>query len=184
MRSALLVLSILTSIYVAAQLPPPHGGSQHINTTRYKLSERRAAYPFKKATAIKLASFGPVKPKNSEDWERFELPMENDTICLSKLNQLLQLNQSQIDTLTDILYNTCYRNTINTVNAMACYFPRNAILFMDQDNHMMEYVEICFECHGNRESKEGILKEKFCDNTYRLLKKYFDRLGLNTSVRN
>lgn len=184
MRTAFLILSLLVWLCTIAQYPPPPSNElRYTNHTKYKLSERRALYPFKEATAIKLVSFGPVDPKDARDWELFELPMENDTVCFNRLNQQLLLNQPQIDTLTDILYNICHRNSINTISRMACYFPRNAILFIDSKGQAREYIEICFECHGKRESKEGLLKEEFCDNTYKVLQQYFTRLGLYTLVK-
>jgi hypothetical protein len=184
MRTAFLILSLLVWLCTTAQhLPPPSNELQYTNHTQYKLSERRALYPFKEAAAIMLVSFGPVDLKSHEDRDMFKLPMENDTVCFSRLNQQLILSQPQVDTLTDILYNTCYRVNINSVTRMACYIPRNAILFIDSGGRMMEYVEICLECRGKEESKEGLLKEEFCDNTYKLLQKYFIRLGLYTSIK-
>jgi len=107
--------------------------------------------------------------------------MLNDTICFSKLDEIKALTLSQIDTLTDIMFNECSRWNFSVGDEKGCYFPRNAILFFDTRGKVFEYIEICFECLGIKLSSANIMQPDLCNEMYARLQVYFKRLNIKTS---
>ena len=166
------------------RLPPPpvFQKSVRTNNVKYTLQKRISFYPFNKSAQIKLVSFGLQLDSNQRKEEQnYKLPKLNDTICFSKLDQIISLSLSQADTLTDILYNECFRSNLTEYNEAGCYYPRNAILFLDNDGHVFEYLEICFECSKVELSSSKIVKPDLCNNMYTGLEKFFKRIGVKTS---
>src|ERR1035437_7359729 len=123
------------------RLPPPKAPTKkssaiearnhkciHIN--KYSTGQRLLFYPFSKAVQVKLVSFdlkpdslGMIRLLNGGD----SLPMKHGMVDYSKLVEIKVLTKSQIDSLTDILYNTFYKGPFSTISEPCCYNPRNAI---------------------------------------------------------
>ena len=166
--------------------------SQKIDYIKYSLSERSNFYPFNITSKVVIVSFDKqVKKIDSSDWRfgksaykgyagdvKYGLPFLNDTIRLSKLIQSKILSNNQVDSLTDILYNTCYRWTIIETSKAMCYLPHNAILFFDKNDRVIDYIEICFDCHQFKYSNKKIERFEQCDFAVLELKKYFRDMGL------
>lgn len=138
------------------------------------VKQRSKIYPFNKAVTIQIVSFNSGLES---------VPIENDTINRVKTEEIITLNQEQINSLTDILYNYNYKKTDgisvhNEVNN-GCYRPRHAILFLDDKNKVKEFIEICFECSGyeSRLNKDEI--GEFCEGKYDLLHTFFENTGIN-----
>jgi hypothetical protein len=128
MRTAILIILLFTTQFVFSQ---PSGVPEKINTTKFTTLQRQTFYPFNKAAQLKIVSFS--QSENDDDKRKaakWGIPIVNNTICFSRLDQIIELTPAQTDTLTDILYNTCSRWTIIETSTMGCYFPRNAILFL------------------------------------------------------
>lgn len=106
------------------------------------------------------------------------LPRKNDTICYSLLDEIKTLSKSDIDSLTDILYNIGFKGPVHIMSLTTCFTPRNAILFIDSSGKTFDYVEICFQCSRHETSSEKIELGEFCDQKYALLKKFFISLGI------
>lgn len=168
-----------------------------IKVTKFSLKNRLNFYPFNQSNQIKIVSFNrQEKALDSTNWRyRFRdkyykdykdvfygLPVENDTICFSKLDGIVCLNSSQISILSDILYNACYGWTVVDWSPASCYLPHNAIIFFDRDDKPFELIEICFGCRRLRYSSKKIEKFEECDFTYDNLKTYFKQLGLKTAL--
>lgn len=64
------------------------------------------------------------------------------------LKNRISLNEEQIKTLEDKLSN-CETESW----AAACYDPRHAILFYDQNDKIFGYIEICFGCNSSKSSE-------------------------------
>ncbi len=131
------------------------------------VEERRATFPFSEAKKVVLVAFpspnavfededDDMSKKDSIDivgWglnvlKTYKLPQREDKyIAIEKI----ELNQNQIDSLSHILINYKLKNDklpeTYTVYASGCYVPRNAILFLDSNETVISYFEICFECH-------------------------------------
>jgi hypothetical protein len=131
------------------------------------VAERRATFPFSEAKKVVFVAFpspnavfedeeDDMLKKDSIDivgWglnvvKTFKLP-ERETKYIAI--EMIELNQNQIDSLSHILINYKLKNDklpeTYTVYASGCYEPRNAILFLDTNNTVISYFEICFECH-------------------------------------
>jgi hypothetical protein len=166
------------------RLPPPpvFQKSVRTNNAKYTLQKRISFYPFNKSAQIKIVSFGLQLDSNQRQEEKnYKLPILNDTICFSKLDQIISLNLSQADTLTDILFNECSRWNLTEYSEAGCYYPRNAILFFDKAGHVFEYMEICFECSKVELSSAKFVKPDLCNYMYKDLEKIFNRVGIKTS---
>lgn len=150
--------------------------------TKFSLSKRLSFFPFNKATQIQLVSFG-LKTNGSErkDQQNHGLPITGDTINFRQLDQRKSLTMTEIDSLSDLLYNTCTRWKNFERSKMGCFNPRNAILFFDTAGKVFEYIEICFECHDFKVSSKKVKTFEECDPFYEEAKAYFNRLGLETS---
>lgn len=148
-------------------------------------AERSKKYPFSKASTIQLVSF----KNNSTDelnYDRDSLPRMNDTVCYSKLFEIITLRSSQIDILTDLLYNYGRKSTYTppkgvflTGSIPTCYNPRNAILFIDQNNQVYDFIEICFECDNWETSSTIIDLGESCTDKLKLLKQFFLEVGVH-----
>ena len=153
------------------------------------LTERLKLYPFNKATQIQLVSF-----KSSDDTVVGEdykdsLPRINDTVCYSKLFEVKTLISSQVDTLTDLIYNYGFKfkykpkEKVYFIGSMLqCYNPRNAILFLDKENQVFEFIEICFECERTRTSSDNVSLGIECNQKLQLIKEFFKAVGIDYGI--
>jgi len=141
-------------------------------------------YPFNISTQIQFVSFmGSSRTVDNEVvYTNDSLPRINDTVCYSKLHEIKTLTFSQVDRLTDILYNYGYRGTIYTMSTAMCYNPRNAILFIDSSGKAFEFIEICFECDKTRESSDKISLGDLCDQKMSMLKDLFKKTGIEYGI--
>ncbi len=87
-----------------------------------------------------------------------------------------------MDILSDILYNTCFRSAVVPLNTNACYLPHNAILFFDKNDHVLDFIEICFDCRKISISNK-IVPFKIGDFSIDNLQQYFKQLGLKISLK-
>lgn len=130
------------------------------------VEERRATFPFSEAKKVVLVAFpSPFTVFEDEeddmlkkdsvdivDWglnvvKTFKLP-ERETKYIAI--EMIELDQNQIDSLSHILINYKLKNDKLPDNyevyGVGCYQPRNAILFLDSNEIVISYIEICFEC--------------------------------------
>jgi hypothetical protein len=196
----LTLLLLLIPCFVYAQkkkslppLGPPTPAQERImeihdqcyNSHKYTADQRRAFFPFNNAVTIKLVSFS--------DTVRIYTPIavDNFAVDYSKVIENKVLSSSGIDSLTDILYNVgftpyskiphkkgeIYELEIADPGA-ACYEPRNAILFINAEGKVTQYIEICFMCQRYYLSSSKIKYTVYCDRKYDLLKSYFLAQGI------
>jgi hypothetical protein len=150
-----------------------------VHLSKLGAKERMSLYPFNKAVLIQLVSFDNPDEENIKAC----LPEVNGKIDYSKLKEIKALNQHQIDTLTDILYNYGYEEPFKTDYLTQCYRPRNAILFLDSSNDVFAYMELCFECKGTRLSSAKFQAGIFCLQKYDLLALFFSEVGISYGIR-
>lgn len=155
-----------------------------VKKTYKPFTERLTIYPFNLATQIQLVSFkAGVDTSQFQDMKDLDsLPRLNDTVCYSQLTELKSITFSQVDKLTDILYNYGYGGTIHIGSISLCYFPRNAILFLDKNGKVFEYIEICFECNKTKESSNKISLGQMCDEKMAMLKDFFKTVGIEYGI--
>jgi hypothetical protein len=134
-------------------------------------AERKSIFPFNKAFRIFVISF---------DSKLGKAAIANDTICYSKTKEIQVLSSAEVNKLTDILYNYNYSKKTNlfTETEVGCYYPRHSIIFLDNLDKVISYIEICLEC---RQIKTSLPKEnigQFCEGKYELIKEFFDSIGI------
>jgi hypothetical protein len=145
-----------------------------LRTKEFKADNRLAHSPFNSSPEILLVSFNTIGDTES----LHTLPVEKNKIDFSKITEKKLLSTEEIDSLTDIFYNYGYRGEIYDLYGSACYNPRNAILFFDSNHELLEYIEICFECSGNKVSSDRIEWGDDCTGKYDLLKAFFLNQGI------
>ena len=84
--------------------------------------------------------------------------------------------------MTNIIFNIGYRGKISFLEATGCYNPRNAVLFFDSKNNLLEFIELCFECQGHRLSSDKIELGDLCNQKYTLLKEFFSKAGIQVGT--
>jgi hypothetical protein len=136
-------------------------------------------FPFNKAAKIKLVSFDQPDSVIMGG----ELPMKSGDVDYSRLKEIKTIDKSQIDTLTDILFNEGYGGPFYSFSESMCYNPRNAILFIDSKGKTFGFIEICFECSGYRLSSKKIKAGDFCNQKYDYLRNFFAANGIVFGVK-
>lgn len=194
MRKTFIILAcILFSCLTFGQMPPgrePTKKEQALmdksqDCARLKtisLSKRLKLYPFNKATQIQLVSFKSSYDNNIGEFYKDSLPRMNDTICYSKIFEIKTLIPSQVDTLSDLIYNYGFKfkyipkkNVYFLGTSLQCYNPKNAILFLDKDNKVFEFIEICFQCKKTRTSSDNVSLGTDCNQKLGLIKGFFKK---------
>jgi hypothetical protein len=142
---------------------------------KYTLEDRLKNYPFGTATEIRLVSFS-HRPDTTI--VEYSLPETNGTVDLSRMTESVTMDKATIDSLTHILFNVGFRGKTLTTEVYMCYSPRNAILFIDSEGKVFEFIELCFECHNNRLSSPIVKTGEFCSDKYNIIKDFFMRQGI------
>jgi len=172
-KNLLIVPVLFLSLFANAQ---KKGGKtpriySHGRTSNKSFTSRLKIYPFNRAAQIKIVSF----PNTNDE----HIPLEKDTVNYSRLSEIATLTFSQIDTLTDILYNFEYPSSgSNQRIASMCYNPRNGILFIDNNGKTFEYIEVCFECNRTESSSPKIELYRMWELTFDKLKSFFLKVGI------
>ena len=168
------------------------------NLHRYTASQRRAFFPFGQAKNIRLISYkspGPYLDTVLDGRDYVPIPAE-DTIMQNfiptginnfKVNyrrvvELKDLSIAGIDSLTDILYNVGNTPVKNLPNfgtmGYNCYVPRNAILFMDAEGKVTQYIEYCFGCERYFYSSSKTKSIDYCEQKLDMLAVFFLSQGV------
>jgi hypothetical protein len=116
--------------------------------------------------------------------QKVKSPFESKNVNYSTFTELKTLNKTQVNKLTDVLFNFGYRRTPDMISSLGsnCFNPRNAILFIDARGHTFAYIIICFECEQYELSSYKIKMGQLCDNKIRILKDYFASIGIKYGV--
>ncbi len=115
----ILIVTLFSSIVSFGQVDKEYDCIKKGNLT---LQQRLEFYPFSIAKNIMLVSFS----EGSDG-----LPFKNNKVIVSKMSETQILDSGQIDSLTYLLYNIGVKGNVFKFVPAACYFPRNAILFLD-----------------------------------------------------
>lgn len=169
-----------------------------VNTNKYSLTQRLSKYPFNKAVKIYAVSY-PLAVYPSGEWKKVAngktdfvkdsipkkrgLIIEQDTLDHSTLIEFKELDQNQIAGLTNLIYNINWRKpsaSLHLVDHGACYAPRNAIIFVNKNNKVIDYIEICFHCMGSHSKNDDRLSiGTLCTQKYDLMKQWFIDAGIS-----
>jgi hypothetical protein len=151
------------------KLPDPKGNLNCFYKPKYSEVQRNQFYPFNIADTIKLISFR---------YHRHNYPIKGDTLLIDSLIEVKVLSKTEINKLTDILYNNFYKKQPNYGSITQCFFPRNAILFYDKTGHLKEYILICFKCSNHKESSDKIYFGSDCSQKMENLHQFFISSGI------
>lgn len=176
------------------------------------VEERRNTFPFNKAKKVYLVAFPskftPVQITETGDYLKY------DSLSYSKLGfkiintvklpnnyqseyliiEKRELNQLQLDTLSNLLLNYKINKKKLPKNLLligiGCYYPRNAVLFVDENEKIISYIEICFECmqfyQGPDETIENfniLANLEECFGRVELLKDFFRDCKIEYGVK-
>jgi hypothetical protein len=97
-------------------------------------------------------------------------------------NETATLSSEQINKLSDIIFNFTYKKIPYAMEDIKCYIPRNAILFLDADNRIIAYLELCFSCKHFRSSDKKISIGEYCSTKYEMLKSVFESSGIKYGI--
>lgn len=118
-----------------------------------------------------------------KEWQLTNEQGENVEYCAI---ESIQLNQEQIDTLSNILFNykVVGKGTL-FVSIYGCYFPRNSIIFLDKTGKPICFIEICFECKriiGSNSALDKVASVSLCDEKLNKLDNLFGSVGIHYGI--
>jgi hypothetical protein len=164
-------------------------------TNKYTIAQRLKKYPFVRAWKILAVSYDGTSEPNllvlangdtinaatNEKVINFRphgLFFKNDTLDYKYLFETKQLTKSQINRLTNILFNTDVKIHNDYADpGYKCFEPRNALIFLDENGKVFDYIEICFTCEGTRSKSDRVYLGP-CNQKYDMVKKFFIDLGI------
>jgi len=163
----------------------------------YSITQRLSFFPFNKYKKIILISFeSPEPPRDRLLLNDGTKTVFEDTIpdisTLAKRYKFYQsvtkesktLSSFDINKLTNILFNYGYKShkSYNGIRGTPieyrCYEPRNAILFIDKKDQLVEYIDLCFECFQYKTSSAQIKMGEICNQKFNLLQNFFITNGI------
>ena len=159
------------------------------------ISKRLEKYPFNNSSKIKLISYnlnlrdtviitqvGDPDPIIKKSTSMIEILSSQS---IKSADQNITLSLQDIITLSDILYNECNKYYIGEYSTKGCYYPRNAILFYDNNDEIFAYFEICFECQKITTKPKPLDEfEEYCNRGYKPLEDFFNKKGIKTKYKN
>lgn len=160
------------------------------------------SYPFNKTIKVKIVSYNtdfvsefptPLPPVGKDGdssmikkiiaEQTFPIKLENilENDNLEGIKQTKTLNLEETFELSQLLYNTCGKFLNDRREASKCFFPRNAILFCDENDRVFEILEICFDCYRMQFNSEKSLEiNGMCYDFYVKLENFYTSKGLKT----
>lgn len=136
---------------------------------KFSAEKRKKNYPFNIADTVKIVSFR---------YHFNNYPIDSNTFITDSLIDIRTLNESEVDVMTDIIYNNFYKRKPNYLEVAGCFWPRHAILFIDDKGKLLESVLICFSCDRYRLSSKNIDFGDRCLQKMNKLKSFFKLKGI------
>ena len=105
------------------------------------------------------------------------------------VKEFVELNQAQINDLSNLAFNFIIKKRPeNMLMYQAnCYTPRNAILFLDNEEKVIAHTEICFECRQyysdwDEKTFDSLVGVEACDDVFKILKHFFKNTGIKYGI--
>lgn len=142
-----------------------------VQVSKLTFKQRLSNYPFDKSNKILLLSF----PS-----EILNFPLQKGFIDWKKVKDSITLNNNQIDSLTNIVFNFGCRADKVTKNVSTAVGVNIAVVFIGSTNKPIDYIEVCFECMeidlflANRKTPIGTP----CNQRFDILKAFAKTCGL------
>jgi hypothetical protein len=139
---------------------------------RFSVLKAGKRYPFKQAKSVLIGSF--------INEEMVRIPRTDDGLPdLDRINEQIVLSPAGTDSLLGILYQTKFRDRPAGFRyAPVCYFPRNAIIFLDAEDRPFAFIELCFQCGHYASYPENRFKIHMCEDKIWELRAFLRREGI------
>ncbi|MBE8725713.1 hypothetical protein C4F50_12225 [Flavobacterium sp. KB82] len=142
--------------------------------------ERASYFPFAEASQVKIISFRDKGDLNEMPGQQLirhllSLKMGKDLFNEALYDETAVLTSEQINQLSDIIFNFSYTKLPIEDYDVYCYNPRNAIFFLDAENHIIAYIELCFGCNKYRSSDKRLSLGDYCTEKYDMIKAIFEK---------
>ncbi|WP_428225562.1 hypothetical protein [Flavobacterium sp.] len=142
-------------------------------------------FPLNKATKIQIISFENVHRVYIDSTYREPEPFkegipiyDGNKLNVKKTKEVITLNFTQIAELSDLLYNYNTKTSPKYASKdRKCYEPRNGILYLNDKDEILEYIEICFSCRNYKVFTKSNLWD-FCEGKMELLETFFLNNGI------
>lgn len=177
MKPLLFILILVLTSYCSEQKHKDSGKKKY-----FPMSEIKKSFPYNKTASIKLVSFKYDYPFTGEsDTTEVqvyapEIPKTNGVVDLAKMFEVVTADDTTSERLLNILMN---ENEGDEMEAAACYEPRNGIIFFDEKNNILGYIEICFECLQYELVPETITLTNLYPYEFDALKNLFREAGIS-----
>jgi hypothetical protein len=150
---------------------------------KLKNLEIKKQFPYNETELIKLVSFKYDYPEIQSDTGDIEvpdyqpeIPKTSGKLDLTKMFETKTLDSKLTEKLLDILVN--YDNEDRQSEVAFCYEPRNGIVFLDKEDNVIGYVEICFDCLRYKVVPNSMNVTRFCTEKFDALKNIFKEVGI------
>ncbi len=175
--SIIFLLFILFSITVNGQTTSPINASKSkvgmdqncIYNNKYSESQRLGFYPMNISDTVKIISFR---------YHINDYPVKKGHMVRDSILEIRILNKTDINRLTDILYNYTSNKQGNIRSGNSCFQPRNAILFIDRAGQVREFALISFSCDQYEISSNRIEKWDPCYQKAQMILRLFISAGI------
>lgn len=195
MRSFVFVLFIFSSALYSQKnnsknlKNPNYNCRKSSNLDFTQLAER---FPINQSDKIALVAFnskgGPQGLEGSvasmaQTVPQYGFPLPSDSLEFHLLKEWKFLNSKELSQLTNILYNYNFDpKKDSTIYGAFCYAPRNGIVFINEDNKIIEFLEICFECSGFETLTKTHAFGDFCEGKLDMLYHFFLENGIKYGI--
>jgi len=167
-------------------LIPSYENEQCIKKHNMSSTQRLNKYPFNQAFSVFVVSYNyssiSTQIINGKDtitiYGPSHLSIKEDTLSISDLEEIFLLTPIQVDSLTNILFNYGLNDNLEYNISTLCFDPHHAIVFLDKNGKVFEYIEICFLCNQYKSSSSKIKLHNIFDNQYYMLMSYFKQVGI------
>ena len=178
-KLVLLTLGFIPGIIAMGQVPrlanpgdkkPKHGyDSDCVHRNTYTQNQLLDHFPFKVADTIKLVSFR---------YHNNNYPVRKNHITSDSLIEQLVLSKSEVIQLADLIYNVGLKKYTGIGSVNQCFFPRNAVLFIDKTGKLQAYALICFHCRRVENYADDMSSWDDCDQKVDMINKFFISAGI------
>lgn len=147
-------------------------------TSNISLSKRIENYPFNISKKIIFISY----QQNKLGVEGTELTnyLEKLKFNIKDVNQAYFLDQNNINELTNLFYNIGSTDTQQVTMNFGCFTYKNAILFLDENDILIEYIKFSFECNQTETSNKNVTTGEGCTYKIFLIEDLFKKYNINT----
>jgi hypothetical protein len=154
-----------------------------VQNKNFSVEERNQFSPYAESSRIAFVSYKDKKledGRNSNLEKYFKIYKEDSSqFRLEDFDEISLINEELKNQLTDLIYNYGQLKATDSKRDYMCYNPHNAILFLNEDNSLQGYIEICFNCDKyDSSSQEEYHLGEYCRTKLNLLRDLFKKSGI------